>query len=49
MKKSLTFFLAMTLVSVLVINTTAIAQCNATWILTAETYNRTCPIGIQSL
>ena len=47
MKKSLTFFLAMTLGSILVINTPAIAQCNATSALTAETYNRTCPVGVR--
>lgn len=48
MKKSLTFFLAITLGSILVVNTPAIAgQCEANSVLVAETYNRTCSIGIR--
>jgi hypothetical protein len=47
MKKSLTFFLTMTLGSMLAINTPANAQCNASAVLVAETYNRTCPVGIR--
>lgn len=47
MKKSLTFFFAMTLAGVLLMNTPALGQCNASAALIADSYNRTCPIGIR--
>ena len=37
----------MTLAGVLLMNTPALGQCNASAALIADSYNRTCPIGIR--